>query len=290
MIVILRPRTPTRSAISRRRWFQFSLRGLLVLTTVVAIFFGLWVSKLHRRQQALNDLRGLITTPWRNVIRSRDLPHTSWLRQKWLTRLVGEGFFDQPGEIRLTYAMRQNGLVRDADLRPIGQLSTLERLHLDNTRAGDEGMPYLRALQNLEQLNLGNSRAGDDAMTSLPEMAKLEELDLASTRVTDEGVRHLAGLAKLKILNLRETKVGDEGIAWLKNLNKLVSLDLAQTQVVTGRGFAAIPELPALERLDLSGTALDDEGLQKLPATPALRRLNLNDTLITDEGLKRLAE
>jgi hypothetical protein len=318
------------SAPSRRRWFQFSLRGLLALMTVVAIGFGLWVSKLHRQQQALNSLRTKVDS-WRHWVRFRDVPHARWLRQKWLTKLVGDNFFDEPVEIKLS------SRVTDADAHALGQLSTLKRLSLDSTQVGDKGMPYLRTLRNLEHLNLFDSRAGDESLANMSGLAKLEELNLAYTPVTDAGLRHLAGLAKLRTLNLQATKVSDEGVAWLKDLDQLAVLDLSGTRVegttlrdlhglknmrelrlshtkltdhgleslgqsqaleslwidatsVTGSSFASIPYFAALKHLNLSGTAIGDEELQRLPAAPALRRLNLNDTAITDEGLKRLAQ
>lgn len=264
------------SATSHHRWFQFTIRSVLVLMTVVAVGFGLWVSQFHRRQQALSALRGvaslgkppgMVSIGGPQTIRFEYPPAAIWLyRQNWLQKIIGCDFFDEPVEITLTAApSRHGGRVSDADLRTLRELQTVKRLSLDLTDVGEQGMPYLRGLTNLEQLNVAASKAGDDALANMAKLSKLARLDLSDTLITDTGLPHLANLSSLGYLNLQRTKVTDHGARWLKNLVQL-------------------------KYLNLNGTALTDDGLEGLPSAPRLKRLNLNDTAVTDKGLKRLAE
>lgn len=269
---------------SKRRWFQFSTRGLLVLMTLVAIGLGLWVSKAHRRNQAMSALRKVARfNPYGKMVRFARSP--GWFqRQGWLSRWLGEDFFKEPVEIELSWSRAPNG---DAAFSPLGELQSLKRLSLDSTSAGDKGMPYFRALANLEYLNVASSKAGDDALANLSGLAKLAELNLSRTRVTDAGMKHLAGLTRLKLLKLQETKVGDEAIRLLANLPQLETLLLSGT-LLNGSGFADLRALPALTHLDLSRTALTDDALRNLPGATALQTLSLNDTAIGDDGLNRI--
>lgn len=89
------------SARSHHRWFQFSVRGLLLLITTVAIGLGLWGSKFHRRHQALKQLRVFMPRAWVQYVEYEEPPTARWLRrQKWLTKLVGDDWFDEPVEIK----------------------------------------------------------------------------------------------------------------------------------------------------------------------------------------------
>lgn len=304
------------SARSHRRWFQFSVRGMLLLTTAVAIALGFWVSAFHRRHQALVAL-DVARFRHPRKIRYAENKAARWLgRQKWLSGLLGEHFFDDPFEISLTGAHGSTGStggLNDADARPLEHLGPLQRLSLDWTATGDEGMQYLRLLRNLEYLNVAQSSAGDAALESMATLSKLQQLNLSRTRVTDAGLRHLSKLTALTHLELRHTEISDQGITALKDLHQLVLLDVSETKMgdaglavmhdfnrlerlllaespITGRGFAATDDLPALRELDLSRTLLTDEGLLALPAAPSLKRLLLNETAVTDEGLKRLVK
>jgi hypothetical protein len=297
------------SATSHRRWFQFSIRSVLAVMTVVAIGFGLWVSKLHRRQQALGALRAEFGATSRMRITFQDSPRASWLSgQKWLTRLVGEEFFDEPVDFLLT---GNDPSFCDSALRPLEELESLKRLTLEFTVVGKEGMPYLRGLRNLERLDLAYSKSGDEALANMSELSRLGELDLLNTPITDAGLRHLSKLVDLKHLNLEHTNVTDEGIGWLKDLDELVALNLEHT-AVRGATLRNLSARASLRALTLSFTKLDDEALASLgdfsrlewlslngtPVTglafakvtvfPVLIKLNLSNTPLSDEGLQCL--
>jgi len=67
----------------------------------------------------------------------------------------------------------------------------------------------------------------------------LVTLNLDWTRVDDEDLDHITGLKKLTRINLQDTKLTD-------------------------RASARLEQLPALEWIDLSGTAVSQNGVERL--------------------------
>jgi hypothetical protein len=78
------------------------------------------------------------------------------------------------------------------------------------------------------------------------ELHGLEELNLSYSPVTDDATRDLAGLDRLRRLWLRGTALTDAGLAHLRELPKLEYLDVSRTAVGpegVARLQAAIPRL-----------------------------------------------
>lgn len=271
---------------SKRRWFQFSTRGVLLLMTSVAIGLGLWVSEFHRRNRALIALRSV--SPERGYyrpMRFERAPQPSWpARQKWLTRWLDKDFFNDLVEIDLSGALRPHG---DTTFLPLTEFRSLKRLSLNDTQAGDKGMPYLRMLPTLEYLDIRDTQAGDDALVNLAPLLNLEELNLSGTRVTDAGLAHLTGLTRLKSLRLSKTRIGDEGLSRLSGLTALEALDLSETKV-TGKTLQYLQTLPWLSYLNLCGTQIDDGDIDALNEMCSLVSVSLLDTGVTAAGLTRL--
>ena len=83
-------------------------------------------------------------------------------------------------------------ILTDAGLAQIKGMTTLTRLHLEQTKVTDKGLANLKGLVNLEYLNL------------------------YGTEITDRGLEELAGLSKLKSLYLWQTKATEGGVGKLK--------------------------------------------------------------------------
>ena len=91
--------------------------------------------------------------------------------------------------------------IPDSLLSPIGQLTNLTRLQLDNTPTTDKGLTSLQPLVNLQYLNL------------------------VGTKVTTQGVIQLKGLPKLQALYLYKTFISSSDWPVLKNNFPKVTLD-----------------------------------------------------------------
>jgi len=193
----------------RRRWGQWSLRTLLIATTVIAVGPGGWVvyqrQEMQRQERALAKLR----QPGVEVYARR---HWLWtlLAGRSSGQVVGLGMrnLDQ-SEARMSPVADLADLIwldaigpqtTDADLFPLARLTKLQRLRVDESQVTDAGLVHLAGLRRLEALNLSETQVTDAGLVYLAGLSRLETLSLRKTRATDAGVQQLQqALPNLKI-------------------------------------------------------------------------------------------
>jgi hypothetical protein len=100
----------------------------------------------------------------------------------------------------------------DAKATALGNLRTLDTLHVGDSKLTDTGLAAMKKLVNLKSLDLLDAPITDKAVTTLVGFTKLEELSLAGTKITDKGVPLLAPLENLKTLKLQNTAATRKGI------------------------------------------------------------------------------
>ena len=110
--------------------------------------------------------------------------------------------------------------IPDSLLVPIGQLTNLTRLQLDNTPITDKGLASLQSLINLQYLNL------------------------VGTKVTSQGVIQLKDLPKLQAIYLYKTFISSSDWGVLKNNFPKVTLDTGGYQVPTFEADTSIVKPP----------------------------------------------
>jgi hypothetical protein len=179
----------------RRRWYQFSLRTLM-LFMLVCVVSSAWVGwKLDetRREQAvvakLESRRGWVD------YHEMDGP-------PWITRHFR----------KVSTAHLELSAIGDAKLKHLQAFTDLETLSLSYTRVTDPGLVHLKELTRLKVLSLANTQVTDAGLVHLEGMTALETLHLHTTKITDAGLEHLKGLTNLQELWLFDTQVTDEGV------------------------------------------------------------------------------
>ena len=171
--------TTTQPPKPKRRWYQFSLRTLLVVMAVSCVAFA-WIGvRMHRargnreesavRRRLCHDavaevvaeiekLSGVVTV-WQVELR----PQT-WLEMR----------FDDPG---------------DPD-DPVG-VWKVTFVNFDRTKVADADLDGLKGLTDLEALDLGGTQVTDVGLEHLIELTHLQHLNLTGTNVTNAGVKKL---------------------------------------------------------------------------------------------------
>lgn len=181
------PDPPSPAAAPRRspwrRLFQYRLRTILILTTVIAISLGWWsyLAKQQRDAVAALTKAGVMTgydymLPWNN-----NVEWPSWVMNEKCRDYFANILFVRWGE------------ATDADL---------ERLR---------DVPMIKILQ------LNGSEITDDGLKQLKPLSSLTNLELSYTHISDAGLEHLSGMYSLRKLTLYGTKVTDAGVARLKH-------------------------------------------------------------------------
>jgi len=128
----------------------------------------------------------------------------------WLRQYIGDywmSYFDDVVQVRLN-----DHRATDATLVWLKRLPRLGALSLDRSNVSDEGLVYLKNLHGLSALSLAQTQATDAGLAHLSELVGLQMLVLDNTSVTDAGLSHLEGLAVLEWLSLAHTPVGDAGM------------------------------------------------------------------------------
>ena len=192
----LRPR-------SRSTWRRFSLRGLLLLTTLCCLLLGVWSAAVapYRRQSlaiaAIADLQGTYTTE-----AAEGSPFSRWL----VTTMLGDDKF-----VRLTAVNLERTAATDETLTQLSGLRELRTLNLDRTDVTDDGLQALAGLPNLQSLSLRYTKITDAGLSILHSLPQdLREVALTGTRVTDASVPHFEGRSIMD-LYLRWTDVTPVG-------------------------------------------------------------------------------
>ena len=158
----------------RRRWYQFSLRTLMLFMVVCAVGSA-WVgSKLEatRREQAvvakLESVGG-----W---VEYHDIDGPSWVTKHF-------------HRVRAVYLNETRVLT--GDILHLDQMDDSDLRALDWLKVTDDTLVPLKDLMRLEYLGLSGSQITDVGLEYLNEMTSLAMLWLENTQVTDEGVEKL---------------------------------------------------------------------------------------------------
>ncbi|MEQ1906041.1 MAG: hypothetical protein ABL888_17785 [Pirellulaceae bacterium] len=240
----------------KRRWLQFNLRTLLVLTLVVGLGLG-WVM-YERRKNA------------RIQARIQTNLHA-------LKRLGCNFEFYPDNSFRPS---RFDWLLNRSDFGTV-------LVYFGSSTVTDAELDHLKGLTNLHSLRLYGSPNTDAGLLHLKSFSNVRSLDLHRTEITDVGFAHLKGLTNLNFLSLSQTKITDAGLVHLKGLTNLNFLSLNETKI-TDAGLVHLRGLTKLEKLKLTDTAITDSGLEKLKHLAQLTQLDLRWTKVTKSGVARL--
>jgi hypothetical protein len=193
---------------SKLRWYQFSLRTLLIVVTLFAVacsWFATEYRRAVRRGQAFRKVEmqfytygGHFSPPW----------YSSWFH-----KMAGDG---ECYNISFLVTNAQSYITND-DMMLIGRFDELAQLSINfQETVTDEGLQYIESLQNLSELSLSETKITDKGLSYLMSMKVLESLDLSNTEITDSGLERLTNLNKLQRLILSGTKVTDAGVSKLQ--------------------------------------------------------------------------
>jgi len=244
---------------TRRRWFSFSLRTLLALTTLAA-GPSIWLG--YRIQSGREQRHAVLAVQNCGGRIEFDSPKSFLQRNSFLRGIVGDdGLLD----VIAVEFRDQRIKPTDRDLSNLARFPVLSRLAIVDAPITDAGLAHVIGL------------------------TRLEELELASTQITDSGIRHLQGLTQLYRLELRDNQISNAGLEHLCPLQNLSDLDLGYTKVTDG-GLGTLRELTQLARLNLTGTRVTDDGIEQLKDLRSLTFLGLDETAVVGTTLGKLSQ
>lgn len=191
-----------------KRW-RFSLKSLLLLVTLAAVFFGWMGTRVHQAHQeriAIAEIAksgGVFEYDYAYHEIGKPKTGASPNGHPWLRSLLGDEFFDSPIS-----------------------------LYLYNSRNTSTQIPRLWAFrETLRWLSLGGSTVVDAELRHVAQMSELQYLNLRGTGITDNGVKHLEPLIRMKGLDLMGCPVTDTSVPLLARFDSLEYLNVCGTEL-----------------------------------------------------------
>ena len=134
-------------------------------------------------------------------------------------------------------------------------------------------------------VKLAGSWVNDSELLDLAALPGLERLDLSHTRISDEGLLYLRPARRIRELNLLYAEqITDQGMNAIKLWKELRHLNVRGTRIGDGT-MAVAGTLPQIETLDVSATAITENGLDNLIPLVKLKRLELGRNRLREDAL-----
>lgn len=160
-------------------------------------------------------------------------------------------------------------LISNENMRHIQVMTKLEELALPRW-TNDSGLSNVAGLAYLKNLDISITNITDAGMAYLQNLNSLEKIGLHGTKITGEGLKYLQG-KNLSILGLNQTNIGDADMDLIRTFTNLKSLYLVGTRI-TDASIPHLKELQNLQRIDIVGTKISQQGKQDLQtAMPGLK-------------------
>ena len=266
------------AAASKRRRFQFSLRTLLVVTTLIGIWLGFLGAAAWRQRSAVAEItrlggRASYDYQYVDAHGGFDKDAESSV-PKWLLELLGQDVFH--------------------DVTTLNTISTRKTAQPDLEQQVADKLPeLLPKFPKLKYLHVIGVQGADPVLRAVGRCTSLERLYLweATPQTTDRGIGELAGLSRLKCLHVRETALTDESLRTIGRLTALEDLQII-SDGISDQGLEHLEGLVHLKRLYLiaetTNPKLTDAGLAHLRGLQAIEELHLGGAATTEAGLDQL--
>ena len=248
----------------RRRWYQYSLRSLLILMLLVSLFMSWFTVK---RKRALAQKKAVEAIVAADGIVQYDYEfdkNGDWVKGatgrglQWLRKVVGTDYFDSVASVQVDSKEGVEGLAGLADLKSI----EIDVTGFNASASVDECIKGIPEIEGVEELKIKGAHPGSafDALGRLKQLKRLRLDYLSSGPLPDNrDAPDLSGLRSCK--DLRDVAI-------------LNCWDLPEKTV------ASLNILSQLERLDVYRTSLDRFDVAHLSNLTKLRELRI----VTEQG------
>jgi hypothetical protein len=151
----------------RRRWFQYSLRTLFLLTLLASIglsWFTVRMQRARRQKEAVEEIQrldGAVQYDYEVQQSGNRLPGAVPPGPAWLRSLLGDDVF-----AAVVYVYFPSS-VTDAGLEHLKGLTQLQTLDLIDTQVTDGGLKHLKGLMQLRRLLLKGTRVTKEGVKTL---------------------------------------------------------------------------------------------------------------------------
>jgi hypothetical protein len=244
------------SSPQKRRWFQYSLRTLLLVMLLASIGTS-WLAYRATRQR---DAVAAILRAGGGVIYSYEYDAAGKIvsdpeppAPEWLRNVLGIDYFSRVTDVHLA-----GDSITDTDLEVLECLPGLRTLIVAGPGVTDAGLVHLSRLRRLEQLQLGGAGITDAGLIHLHPLRELNQLTLDCS-VTDAGMRHLLPLKNLRKLISRGCDGNRERVKIFSELDAPTTIQMMQAPLPDVCAY--LSDLHAI-KVDIDEGALEEAKIE----------------------------
>lgn len=281
----------------KRRWLRFSMRGLMVLVTILCGVLALlrhdyfaYRNERHIWDQidaaggfSMGNATGV------SILNEEQFGenHLS-IRQRWVASLVGDHFYHRINFVGLY----------DQDLKEVAallpQLPELQAVGISDTTLTSEVSDSLAQIEKLEELSISDTKIVPENFHRLAACKHLRDISLWGESATDEVLSRMTKFRSLTELSITRAPITEAGLRSAVRFPALKHLHLRLIQDITPDALSCLADCPNLEILLLDCMPINDQTLKELSRLPSLRVLLIEghetDVTITAKGLSYLTE
>jgi hypothetical protein len=160
---------------------------------------------------------------------------------------------------------------------------------LSGTWVNDSELLDLAAMPGLERLDLSHTRISDEGLLLLRPAKRIRELNLLyAEQITDQGMNAIKQWRELRRLNVRGTRIGDGTMTVASGLPQIGTLDVTAT-AITENGLDSLIPLVKLKRLEMGRNRLREDSLVMLRLLTDLEWLDLSGPRAVNRNQRREA-
>ena len=167
-----------------RRWFQFSLRTLLIFVTLfcfVAGWFGLCLHRAAQQRQTVAELNAAgcqVRFDWFVKADGTNDDDAKPPGAEWLRNLLGSDFFDTAVAVESAFKENRSRHFGDAEIELTSKFPHLQQLTIYESSATAVGVARLAELQQLESLEVFDRRVDDSWIEATSKLTSTSSLKL----------------------------------------------------------------------------------------------------------------
>lgn len=153
------------------RWYQYSLRTLLIWVTLFAVVCS-WAAVKMQQARGQKEAVAVLLKKGASIGYDYErvqvppsfppIPGAKPPGPAWLRKLIGKDFFINVTMIELCFTD-----VTDADLKHLDGMTHLHYLNLQHTEITDAGLEHLKGLKELNRLFIDNTKITDSGAADL---------------------------------------------------------------------------------------------------------------------------
>ena len=275
----------------KHNWFRFSLRTLLLLITVFAVWLGFTVSAARRQREAVSAIfsaGGRVSYDFGKFPRRGKMDEINprprpTIAPDWLRERLGDDFCSNVVSVGFD---QKN--VQASTLRQLSQCSELATLQINRMPAPFEAshLEALTELTGLRELCLNGQGIDGEAVGMLVNLKQLRILRILAF-IDDVGMEQLGKLKSVQYLTLTGNSVTDDGFSHLQHLTNLDTLEL-QSFFITQRSLLSLKGLTKLRVLDMLNCRDRGGAIEGLKQLKQLSELQLREARLSPEVLEEL--